>query len=89
MIDLGLLEAIPAQDILALADPDDLDGDGISGRPNIVWSAQFDQPMLGRFGWKAGMPTVREQSAGAFAGDIGISTPLFPAHFGGLHPLAD
>jgi len=87
MIGLGLLEAIPAQDILALADPDDLDGDGISGRPNIVWSVQYDQPMLGRFGWKAGMPTVREQSAGAFAGDIGISTPLFPAHFGDCTPL--
>ncbi|MEM9756599.1 MAG: di-heme oxidoredictase family protein, partial [Pseudomonadota bacterium] len=82
MIGLGLLEAIPAEDILALADPHDADGDGISGRPNIVWSAEFDVPMLGRFGWKAGTPTVRHQTAGAFFGDIGISTPLFPAHFG-------
>ncbi|MEM6609842.1 MAG: di-heme oxidoredictase family protein [Pseudomonadota bacterium] len=86
MIGLGLLEAVPAADILALADPDDADGDGISGRPNIVWSAEFDRPMLGRFGWKAGMPTVREQSASAFAGDIGISTPIFPAHFGDCTP---
>jgi CxxC motif-containing protein (DUF1111 family) len=61
MIGLGLLEAIPAADILAAADPDDLDGDGVSGRPAIVWSAEFDRPMLGRFGWKAGAPTVREQ----------------------------
>lgn len=82
MIGLGLLEAVPAADILALADPDDADGDGISGRPNIVWSAEFDQPMLGRFGLKAGSPTVREQSAGAFAGDIGISSPLFPGAWG-------
>ncbi|MEM9212207.1 MAG: di-heme oxidoredictase family protein, partial [Pseudomonadota bacterium] len=82
MIGLGLLEAIPAADILALADPDDADGDGISGRPNIVWSVEFDQPMLGRFGLKAGAPTVRHQSAGAFAGDIGISTPLFQAAWG-------
>ncbi|WP_415919456.1 di-heme oxidoredictase family protein [Tateyamaria sp. SN6-1] len=82
MIGLGLLEAIPAADILALADPEDLDGDGISGRPNIVWSAEFDQPMLGRFGLKAGSPTVREQSASAFAGDIGISNALFPAPWG-------
>lgn len=78
MIGLGLLEAIPAQDILARADPDDADGDGISGRPNVVWSAVHDQPMLGRFGLKAGAPTVLEQSAGAFAGDIGISSPVFP-----------
>ena len=82
MIGLGLLEAIPAADILSIADPDDVDGDGISGRPNIVWSVEFDQPMLGRFGLKAGSPTVREQSAAAFAGDIGISTPLFPAGWG-------
>ena len=82
MIGLGLLEAIPAADILARADPEDADGDGISGRPNIVWSRVHNMPMLGRFGHKAGNPTVLEQSAGAFAGDIGISTPLVPAHWG-------
>ena len=78
MIGLGLLEAIPADDIMALTDPVDTNGDGISGRANVVWSVEFDQPMLGRFGLKAGSPTVREQSAAAFAGDIGISSPLFP-----------
>ncbi len=77
MIGLGLLEAIPVEAILVQADPDDADGNGISGRPNIVWSVEFDQPMLGRFGLKAGAPTVKHQSAGAFAGDIGISNPLF------------
>lgn len=82
MIGLGLLEAIPAEDILANADPDDVDGDGISGRPNVVWSAEFDQPMLGRFGLKAGHPTILQQSAAAFSGDIGISSPLFPAGAG-------
>jgi len=82
MIGLGLLEAIPAADILALADEDDADGDGISGRPAIVWSAAFDRPMLGRFGWKAGSPTVRAQSAGAFSGDMGLSTMLHPAGAG-------
>ncbi|WP_375227896.1 di-heme oxidoredictase family protein [Roseobacter sp. S98] len=82
MIGLGLLEAVPATDILAGADPDDLDGDGISGRPNIVWSHEFGQPMLGRFGLKAGSPTIRQQSAEAFRGDIGISTPLFPSGAG-------
>ncbi|MEM1360296.1 MAG: di-heme oxidoredictase family protein [Pseudomonadota bacterium] len=82
LIGLGLLEAIPAADILALADPEDLDGDGISGRPNIVWSVEYDQPMLGRFGLKAGTPTLRHQAAGAFSGDIGISNPLFAAAWG-------
>ncbi|SIO51480.1 CxxC motif-containing protein, DUF1111 family [Rhodovulum sp. ES.010] len=82
MIGLGLLEAIPAADILAWADPEDADGDGISGRPNIVWSVEYDMAMLGRFGLKAGAPTIRHQSAAAFAGDIGISNPLFPDAFG-------
>lgn len=87
MIGLGLLEAIPAADILAHADPEDSDGDGISGRPNIVWSVEFDQPMLGRFGLKAGAPTIRHQSAGAFADDIGISNPLFQTPWGECTPL--
>ena len=82
MIGLGLLEAIPAADILANADPDDMNGDGISGRPNVVWSMELDRPMLGRFGLKAGMPTIREQNAGAFAGDIGISNPILKAGWG-------
>ncbi len=82
MIGLGLLEAIPTADILANADPDDINDDGISGRPNVVWSVEFDQPMLGRFGLKAGNPTIMQQSASAFAGDIGISSPLFPAGAG-------
>ncbi|OUD09737.1 thiol oxidoreductase [Marivivens niveibacter] len=82
MIGLGLIEAIPAADILANADENDADGDGISGRPNIVWSTEFDQPMLGRFGLKAGNPTIKQQSADAFAGDIGISSPLSPNPWG-------
>jgi CxxC motif-containing protein (DUF1111 family) len=86
MIGLGLLETIPAAEILARADPDDADGDGISGRASVVWSAEFDRPMLGRFGYKAGKPTIRAQTAGAFAGDIGISTPLAPEPWGDCTP---
>ncbi|WP_442915782.1 di-heme oxidoreductase family protein [Loktanella sp. M215] len=76
MIGMGLLEAIPAAEIMALADPDDADGDGISGRANVVMSAVQGAPVLGRFGHKAGMPSVREQSAAAFSGDMGLSTSL-------------
>ena len=82
MIGLGLLEAIPVEDILALADPNDADGDGISGRAQVVWSVEYEQPMLGRFGLKAGMPTLRQQNAEAFNGDIGLSTPLTPLPYG-------
>lgn len=78
MIGLGLLEAIHQDDILAAADPDDANGDGISGAPSWVGPDRA----LGRFGWKASAPTVRAQSADAFAGDIGISTPDNPRHWG-------
>lgn len=82
MIGLGLLEAVPEKWIHAAADPDDEDGDGISGKPNRVWSALHKKEMLGRFGWKASVPTIAEQSAAAFSGDIGISTTLHPSGAG-------
>lgn len=82
MIGLGLLEAIPEDELVARADPDDKDGDGISGRAKMIWSIEDGKPMLGRFGWKAGTPTVKQQSADAFNGDIGLSNPLFTANSG-------
>ncbi|WP_434733378.1 c-type cytochrome [Rhizobium sp. YTUHZ044] len=78
MIGLGLIEAIPEADILANADPDDADGDGISGKAAIVRDHRSGKIALGRFGWKAQNATVRDQSADAFANDIGISTPDQP-----------
>ncbi|RWC48468.1 MAG: c-type cytochrome [Mesorhizobium sp.] len=82
MIGLGLIEQIAPADILAHADPDDRDGDGISGRPNIVRGGQGGELTLGRFGWKAQTASIRQQVADAFAGDIGISTPEEPKHWG-------
>ena len=82
MIGLGLLEAIDEADVLAQADPDDRDGDGISGRANRVWSDEQGKVLLGRFGWKAGNPDVRQQSAHAFNGDIGISNVIATSAWG-------
>ncbi|EBU8131824.1 thiol oxidoreductase, partial [Salmonella enterica subsp. enterica serovar Java] len=82
MIGLGLVEQIHAADILAHADPDDRDGDGVSGRPNMIWNLKKKNFELGRFGWKAQTATIRQQSADAFAGDIGISTPEVPRDHG-------
>lgn len=81
---LGLLELINESDILALADENDANDDGISGRPNWVFDpvkAKDEDPIpvsLGRFGWKASTPSVRVQSLGALRGDMGITNPLFP-----------
>ena len=77
-IGMGLLEAIPEERILALGDADDADGDGISGRPNYVWNHRQGEQGLGRFGWKANQPTVEQQAAGAFLGDVGITSTIFP-----------
>jgi CxxC motif-containing protein (DUF1111 family) len=82
MIGLGLIEAIHEADIRALADPDDGDGDGISGRVSEVRDPDTGELTLGRFGWKASEPTIELQAAHAFADDIGISSPKAPRHFG-------
>lgn len=77
VIGLGLLEAIPESAILAgvkTSDPD-----GVRGHPNHVWDAARGANAIGRFGWKANVPTVRMQSAGALVGDMGITSTMFPA----------
>ncbi|OUR79707.1 thiol oxidoreductase [Alphaproteobacteria bacterium 46_93_T64] len=82
MIGLGLLEAIHPADILASSDPEDTDEDGISGKPSWIGRIGFSEQVLGRFGWKASTPSVLAQTAGAFAGDMGISSELAPRHWG-------
>ena len=74
---LGLLEAIPENAILAYADEADIDGDGISGKPNYVWDVVAKRYTLGRFGWKANQPTLLQQVAAAYNDDMGITTSLF------------
>ena len=78
MIGLGLLEALSESTILERSDPMDSDGDGISGRPNYVWDKVSQSIALGRFGWKANEPSLLQQSAGAFLGDMGITSFVNP-----------
>lgn len=77
LLGLGLLEAIPVARLLELADPDDRDGDGIAGRVHQVTGAGGERG-VGRFGWKAGQPTVRSQTAAAFVHDMGLTTSVHP-----------
>ena len=79
MYGLGLLEAIPESTIRAQSDPDDINGDGISGRPNWVWDPVKQERVIGRFGWKANVANLQQQVASAAFGDMGITTSLFPA----------
>lgn len=75
---LGLLEAVPEDLILSHADPDDDDHDGISGRANRVWNPESKRREVGRFGWKANQADIRQQTAAAFLGDIGITSSIHP-----------
>jgi CxxC motif-containing protein (DUF1111 family) len=91
---VGLIEAIPEAAILARADPDDVDGDGISGRPNYVVPGDFipvdeiggfvpldpagGQPQLGRFGRKAQVSSLLLQVVEAYHQDMGITTDFLP-----------
>ncbi len=76
---LGLLEALSEPAILANADPDDADGDGISGRPNHVWDRTTGAVAVGRFGWKANTASVLQQTAAAYNGDMGVTSSFMPA----------
>lgn len=69
---LGLIQAIPDYTILANADPTDADGDGIAGRANI------SSGTIGRFGWRAAVPTILEFVGLAMVNELGITNYLFP-----------
>ncbi|MBI4468276.1 MAG: hypothetical protein HY650_03030 [Acidobacteria bacterium] len=75
---LGLIENIPESTVLALADPDDRDGDGISGRPNLVMDPITNRVVLGRFGWKAQVPSILVFAADALLNEMGMTTTVFP-----------
>jgi CxxC motif-containing protein (DUF1111 family) len=75
---VGLLEAIPEQYILALADDNDTNSDGISGRASMVTDLSGNETRLGRFTYKGQTSSVLQQGAAAYQGDIGITSSLFP-----------
>lgn len=78
IIGVGLLEAIDEADILANAKQQAAAKGPIKGVPNRVWDAPSGRMMPGRFGWKANVATIAHQTAGAFNGDIGITSSVFP-----------
>lgn len=67
---LGELESIPDDVILALADPTDADGDGIAGYAHV-----FDDGRLGRFGWKAQVPSLAEFVRDGLSNELGVTVP--------------
>ncbi len=78
LVGLGLLEAVDEVSIAARADPDDLDGDGISGRLRRVLDPETGEVRLGRFTAKAGQARLRDQIAAALNTDMGVTTRVHP-----------
>ena len=78
LVGVGLLEAVTDKTILANADPNDENGDGISGKPNYIFNPESKKKELGRFGWKANEANLRTQTASAFLRDMGITSPIHP-----------
>lgn len=73
---LGLLEAVGTDELQRIAR--EAKPDGVRGKVNRVWDAARRKTVSGRFGLKANAPNLRQQIAGAFIGDLGITSPLFP-----------
>jgi CxxC motif-containing protein (DUF1111 family) len=78
VIGLGLIDALTEESILANADEFDEDNDGISGKPNYVWNQITKSNTIGKFGWKANQPSLRQQVADAFNGDMGLTSTISP-----------
>ena len=76
MVGIGFLEAVPEENLLAIARQQEKLG--VAGKPNYVWDYENAKVALGRFGWKANQPNIRQQIASAFIGDIGVTTFYFP-----------
>ncbi|WP_158304048.1 di-heme oxidoredictase family protein [Cellvibrio japonicus] len=78
IVGLGLLEAVPEAQLLARHDPQDADGDGISGRAALVRDMRTGESRIGRFGWKASVASLEEFTADALHEDIGVGTSILP-----------
>ncbi len=73
----GLVEAVPDETLLALADPDDTDGDGVRGRLPLILDRESGQLQLGRFGWKSQQSSLFTFGAEAYRDEMGITNDLF------------
>ncbi|MGM0555258.1 MAG: di-heme oxidoredictase family protein [Myxococcota bacterium] len=75
----GLIDAIPESEILANADPNDDDGDEISGR-----AAMTPSGAVGRFGWKAVFPSLEAFVRDALSNEVGLTVRADDAFTAGI-----
>ena len=74
---IGLLEAISEADIEDNVRVQAASAGPVKGQVNRVWDAFANAERVGRFGWKANVASLAHQTAGAFNGDMGITTSVF------------
>ena len=74
----GLVEAIPDETLRGLEDPNDRNGDGVSGRAALVVDIATGDRRVGRFGWKAQHATLLTFGADAYRNEMGITNDIFP-----------
>lgn len=86
---LGLLEAIPEEALYRIALDQAAANEGVSGRPNLVWDREAGRRVVGRFGWKANEPTLRQQTAHAYQEDMGVTNSVFSTESGAGQPDCD
>jgi CxxC motif-containing protein (DUF1111 family) len=76
ILGMGYLEAVSEKDILKLAEKQK--AMGLNGRPNYVRDDIHKKTVLGRFGWKANQPSIKQQIAAAFLADVGVTSAVYP-----------
>ncbi|MDC3388509.1 thiol oxidoreductase [Flavobacteriaceae bacterium] len=77
VIGLGLIDALSEKSILLNVDEFDKNNDGISGKANYVTNVITKKSSIGKFGWKANQPSLRQQIGDAFNGDMGLTSSVF------------
>jgi CxxC motif-containing protein (DUF1111 family) len=75
---LGLVDAVPDETLMELAELQQLFTPETAGRVNMQIDVFSGQPRVGRFGWKCQIGTVLTFSGNAFLNEMGITTPFFP-----------
>src|SRR5262245_15188049 len=75
---LGLVDAVPDAELLALASQQASQRPETAGRPNMVIDITTGDVAVGKFGWKSQVPNLLQFSADAYLNEMGITTPMFP-----------
>jgi CxxC motif-containing protein (DUF1111 family) len=75
---LGLVDAVPDEELVQLARLQTAVSPATAGTPSITTEIRTGRTRVGRFGWKAQVPTLFQFSGDAYLNETGITNPEFP-----------